>query len=136
MLLDEAVRSLVRDEVRTVLRDELRAILREELLAALKQRHVDRQSDIVGDPSQERYVDAVEAGTIAGVRPSTVRSWVERGHLKGYRSGRLLRVRLDELKAYLGRSTAGADVVNIEGRVRAMLAKQKSRRSRLPAEDE
>jgi excisionase family DNA binding protein len=134
-LLDEAVRAILREELPTALRDELRFIIREELAAVLTQRRQStQQQEAPVAPDYERYVDAAAAGAIAGVRPATVRSWVERGQLRGYHSGRLLRIRLDELKAYLGRSTIeGPDVVNLDDRVRTMLAKQKGKQRPLPS---
>lgn len=56
-----------------------------------------------------RYLSAEQAADIAGVTPETVRKWTRLGDLRAHRAGRLLRVRLDELEAYLTRAEPESD---------------------------
>lgn len=96
MTLDEAIRITVKQAVASEL-DDLR-----QAIASLK-------ASIQANPAPAAphdYVDAIEAAAIAGVKPQTVRRWIARGELRGHRAGRLLRVRVDELRAFLASSPA------------------------------
>ena len=101
-----------------VIRQEVPSIVREELrrLANLP------AHPAAGTPVSE-YLTAEDAGEIAGVRAATVRRWVHRGELPGHYSGRLLRVRLDELRAYLARDRGTGEALDMESRVSDVLRK-------------
>ena len=77
-LLDEAA-----------LRDLVREVLREELAAA-------REA-----PARPEWVSVADAAAMASVTPDTIRESISRGILPRYKAGRVLRVRRDELEAYL-----------------------------------
>jgi excisionase family DNA binding protein len=48
-----------------------------------------------------RYITLEEAGTLCSSPPETIRKWTRSGKLKGYRPGKLLLVREDELRAFI-----------------------------------
>ncbi len=113
---------VLREIVRLALHDEVMALLRAELPAALR---------AALGPSSPRspeaapttvYVTAPRAAEIAGVRPATIRSWVVSGELRGHHAGRLLRIRLDELDAYLARQREKAkQTLDLDQRARELL---------------
>ena len=116
--LDEAIRAAVREAVR------------EELLAL---RAVQRAAPPAPPPSAttDGYVSTAEAAQIADVRPATVRTWIRQGHLRGHRAGRLVRVRLDELRAYLARATNDREgVIDLDARARDILARPRGQATR------
>ncbi|MCU0293356.1 MAG: helix-turn-helix domain-containing protein [Thermoanaerobaculaceae bacterium] len=113
-LLEAALRALLVK----VIRQELPAILREEL-----QRHAYPEARPAATAPVNEYLTADEAGKVAGVRAATVRRWVYRGELPGHYSGRLLRVRRDELKAYLARDRGTSEPVDMDRRVTQLLSK-------------
>lgn len=49
----------------------------------------------------EAWLTTAEAAAMAKVRPATIRAWIAQGLLGDYRAGRLVRVKRDELAAYL-----------------------------------
>lgn len=57
------------------------------------------------------YLSTVAAATVASVNEGTIRRWVRAGKLRGYRAGRVLRVRRDELDQMLatGRRSSAND---------------------------
>lgn len=96
MTLDEAIRITVKQAVASEL-DDLR-----QAIASLK-----ASLQTTSAPAAPHdYVDAAEAAAIAGVKAQTVRRWIARGELRAHRAGRLLRVRVDELRAFLAKSPA------------------------------
>jgi excisionase family DNA binding protein len=94
--LDDAIRETVQKAVAHEMEDLRRSI------EALK----DSIRAVQGEPPAE-YLGADEAAKVAGVQPQTVRRWVARGQLRGHRAGRLVRVRADELRAFLAAGGAG-----------------------------
>lgn len=50
---------------------------------------------------QQKYVSQTEVATMLGVTDRTVRSMISDGRLRGYRLGRTVRLRLDEVEAAL-----------------------------------
>jgi excisionase family DNA binding protein len=89
------------------LRTDLREIIREELAVLIGERA----------PQADRLMSADEAAKVAGVASATVRRWVYRGDLPGHYAGRLLRVRLDELRAFLSRDRSTGEPVDVDRRV-------------------
>ena len=108
MTLEETLRGLVRD----VLRDELPGLLK----AALP------QVAASGAPVLDGYLATNAAARLAGVRPETIRRWIDAGDLPVHRAGRLVRVRRSELEAYLARGRKMADQpIDLEKRAREIL---------------
>ncbi len=87
MLLDEAIRAVLRDEMRTVVREELRSALDEIRTTARA--------------ASEEFLSVKEAATIAGVCPATVRGWLRQGQLRRYGTARLPRIRRVDLMQFL-----------------------------------
>ena len=110
--LETVIRTLIREEVSHVVADTLVPQLRE-----LKTRLGPSAAncDIY---DKERLLSVDDAASFVGVRASTIRDWIHRGVLRSCRAGRLLRVRLADLHAYLARSTelgsSGTDNINVE----------------------
>ena len=54
----------------------------------------------VPDDDRPRYAPLAQAAEYAGVPPSTLRDWIRRGEIRGYRMGpRLIQVDLDDVDA-------------------------------------
>lgn len=70
-------------------------IVREELHVALS-----RFNEQSPDPGR-RYVSAAQAATIANVSQGTIRVWIRQGRLHEYRAGRVLRISIDDLHAFM-----------------------------------
>jgi excisionase family DNA binding protein len=109
---------VLRELLVAVIRQEMPTILREEL-----QRHAEPEARASAGTPVSEYLTAEEAGKVAGVHGATVRRWVYRGELPGHYSGRLLRVRRDELKAYLARDRGTGEPVDMDRRVTQLLSK-------------
>ena len=86
MSLDEAFRSMVRDELRAVVREEIRAALVEIRPSATP---------------ENAYLSVKKAAALAAVHPDTLRSWITAGRLPEHRAGRELRVRELDLHRFL-----------------------------------
>ena len=101
MSLEGPMRDLVRsivEELRPAVLEDMRRLLREELSA---QRAAPNNRDAVHDT----FLSSAQAAEVAGVQPAAVRRWIARGDVPSHRAGRLVRVRLDDLKAFLARPT-------------------------------
>lgn len=96
MTIDETIRETVHRAVADEMADLRRAI---DALKASIQANAPAAAPL-------EYASADEAAAIAGVRPQTVRRWIGRGLLRGHRAGRLLRVRVDELRTFLATNAA------------------------------
>ena len=120
MSLDGAMRDFIRavvEELRPAVLEDLRRLLREERPG---------QVPPPNDPGtiEEVFVSAARAAQIAGVQPAAVRRWIACGELPCHHAGRLLRVRLDELKAFLARPTdkrTDAGAIDLDARARSIL---------------
>jgi excisionase family DNA binding protein len=119
--LDEALRAAVRE------------VVREELLAL---RGAQPPAPAVppartSTAATSEYVSTAEAAALACVRPATVRTWIRQGRLRGHRAGRLVRVRLDELRAYLARATCDREgVIDLDARARDILTRPRGQATR------
>lgn len=101
--LELALRDLLRD----VIRDEVRAAIREELASVLA------AAPVASGGTQE-YLTTDEAASMARVEPATIREWVRRGDLRRHQAGRELRVRRDELAAFLASGRRSEAEHNVE----------------------
>ena len=105
-LLDErALRQLVEDAVRRVVREELAASRNPNELA-------------------RGYVSIQAAADHAGIAPGTIRRWIGEGKLPARKAGRVWRVRIEDLEAFLARPAAEANgAIDIRKRAEELLAK-------------
>ncbi len=55
-----------------------------------------------------RYLSPLEVAQHLGVQVETVRDWIRRGELRAVRLGRLLRVRREDLEAWLSQRVVGS----------------------------
>lgn len=101
-------------------RDRLRASIA-AALAPLVDVLVDRLASQQPAPPAE-YLTTSAAATVASVNEGTIRRWVRDGKIRGYRAGRVLRVRRDELDQMLatGRRSSANDESPEEMAVRAI----------------
>jgi excisionase family DNA binding protein len=117
MTLEETIESLFRrvaeTTLRDVLREDIRQIVRQELQQLLA---------VANQPSHtDEYVSAKRAAELLGVSEQSVRRWIGSGELSVHRAGRLLRLRLQDVRDYLARSKQ-SDGLDIDARARAILA--------------
>jgi excisionase family DNA binding protein len=89
-MLEDLIRSILRDELRAAVRDELRSVLEELRVAA-------------PNPEQE-FLSVKQAARMAAVSAGTVRSWLQRGQLRRFGEGRVVRVRREDLVRLLAAS--------------------------------
>lgn len=110
--LDEAFRVWIRDAIRDEMRD-----LPRQLASLLDEGRAARSAS-------PTYLTAEEVAELAKVRPQTVRSWVSSKALPGHYAGRKLRIRLDELEAFMQRDSERQvpDKASDDVRVREILA--------------
>jgi excisionase family DNA binding protein len=116
----DGVRDAVREETR-----ELRELLR-ELVTDPRLR--DRAAGGTGEP---RYLNPSEAARMAGVQVQTIQRWVRAGRLRGHSAGRVLRIRLDDLQAFLARGPSSGERVSdadLDARAAAILGRNKRTR--------
>lgn len=83
-------------DLEIALRKLIADVVREELQAAFARSSAQHSAD-----SETRYVSPAQAGVIASVSPATIRAWVREGKLRSFQAGRLLRVSLDDLHAFM-----------------------------------
>jgi excisionase family DNA binding protein len=83
--LDDALRRLLREVVREVVREELRV----------------RADPGPPMPGESGFVSVRKAAAMAGVNASSIRSWIAKGWIPGYRAGRLTRVRIPDLLQFM-----------------------------------
>ena len=83
-------------DLESALRKIVTDVVREELHTALTQLFNKHGTD-----AGRRYVSAVQAASIAAVSPGAIRAWIREGRLREYRAGRVLRISIDELHAFL-----------------------------------
>lgn len=125
MSLDAAISDIVRaivEELRPVVLEDLRRVLREE-----HERRVPSFGS--GTATEAVFVSTSRAAEVAGVQPAAVRNWIARGELPSHRAGRLIRVRLDELKAFLAcpsEKRVGGEIVDLDIRARSILRRRGS----------
>ncbi|MBF9521971.1 hypothetical protein BKG83_20815 [Mycobacteroides chelonae] len=55
----------------------------------------------MGHAPQHKYISQVDAAALLGVTDRTVRNMIADGRLRGYRLGRTVRLRVDEIEAAL-----------------------------------
>lgn len=89
--------SVFDDAIRTWMREAIRAEL-----SGVVQRIEDLASSF-GSTGLPTFLTATEVADLTKVRPQTVRSWVSSGALPAHYAGRKLRIRLDELEAFMQR---------------------------------
>lgn len=70
------------------------------------------------------FLTADDVASLTKVRPQTVRSWVSSGSLPAHYAGRKLRIRLDELEAFMQREKGEplSSTADDDDRVREILA--------------
>lgn len=67
-----------------------------------------------------KFITSRDAASTASVSTRTIRNWVKRGEIRAYWAGNDLRIRLDDLLAYLSRKRPD-DVIDVEERARAIM---------------
>ena len=89
------------DAFRHMLRDEMRAVVREEVREALR---VESTKDPGGSDAggHDEYLSTADAAKYAHLSGKTIRCWIAAGKLRGYRAGRLLRIKRSELDLLMG----------------------------------
>jgi len=114
-MLEDIIRSMLRDEVRSAVRDELRSAF-EEALRTVK------------PTSGQEFLSVKEASRVAGVSAGTVRTWIQKGHLRRFGEGRVVRIRREELIQWLasGDGRSGAEDVSWEQQAAAILGRRRS----------
>ena len=116
--LEELFRAVLRE----IVREELRGVLRDELgpLQGTAERgELEMPEKVLDAPT---YISKEKAAEIANVHPGKVERWVKKGKLPAHYAGRLLRIRLDELVAFLASSDDDrGDVIDIDARGSAIL---------------
>ena len=83
-------------DLETAFRKIVTDVVREELHAAIA--HFSNEQ---GPDAGRRYVSAARAAAIADVSQGTIRIWIRQGRLHEYRAGRVLRISIDELRAFM-----------------------------------
>jgi excisionase family DNA binding protein len=80
----------------TALRQIISDVVREELRAAFPHSMPRQSAD-----ARPRYVSPIQAASIANVSTGAIRIWIRQGRLPVFRAGRVIRISLDALHAFL-----------------------------------
>ena len=112
MSVEDELRDLVKHACATALREN-RELIREECRAALS-----TMSGRTGDPA--RPVDTNGAAELAGVKPTTIRSWVRSGRIQPI-GGRPYKFEVAEVERARSRRPSSAQVVDFEARATEIL---------------
>ena len=83
-------------DLETVFRKIVADVIREELHAAFA--HFFKKQ---GPEAGRQYVSAAKAAAIAAVSQGIIPIWIRQGRLHEYRAGRVLRISIDELRAFM-----------------------------------
>lgn len=97
--IDVAIRDAVRDVVREVVREEIRIALREWTPQATLKTEI-------GDG----FLSIAEAAKLAHVHEATIRAWIGKGVLRGFRAGRHHRLKRADLERFMASSVDGETV--------------------------
>ena len=116
--LEEALRSLIRDEVRSAVRDELRSVL--------EVRDMPRNAT-------DAYLSVTKAARIADVAPGTIRAWIRAGRIESRRAGRVLRVGRTELERFLAQEPTLAQKRDVERRADQIVGRRRPQLRRTAA---
>lgn len=106
-----AERSLVVDDaMRQIVRETVREVLREELPAAMRRN--------TGPPlgGDEGYLSVTKAARVADVAPGTIRAWIRKGRLTAQHAGRVLRISRRELAQFMAGAPTGPSGAETERR--------------------
>lgn len=111
-----SVEETIREAVREALRSEL-----PELVRAVREA-------VGARAAGGEYLTTAEAATVAKVDQDTVGEWIRAGKLPRHRAGRELRVRRDELEAFMAGRLIVAVVSDedLEERAAAIVARRRS----------
>lgn len=112
--LEQALRSLLREEVRQVVRDELGGLVRSETTP----RNV-----------AEPYLSVAKAARVADVAPGTIRAWIRAGRLESRRAGRVLRVARGELERFMSGELSAASRAKVTRRADELSARRGLRKA-------
>lgn len=96
--LETTLRTVITDTVREVVRQEIRSAFQELMPSPLP---MDRLTTENGD----RYLSLKSAAEILEVSERTIKSWVRKGDLPAYMTGRAWRLRESELHSFIRRQS-------------------------------
>ena len=68
------------------------------------------RSHVHREGGSDTYLAIVDAAKLAGVHEATIRAWISRGDLPGYRAGRHRRVKRAELERFMDSRSDGNDI--------------------------
>ncbi len=117
--LDDALRGAIRAELNTLFEEKIRP-----LLEAPSPKTAPARIDA------PLYVSPAEAAKMVGVTAGTVQAWVRTKQLRGYKAGRLLRIKVEDLHEFMNRSVAG-EVIDLDAAARRIML-GRMRRPRSP----
>jgi excisionase family DNA binding protein len=109
MLLDDALRAAIRAELNTLFEEKLKPLLEAQQITSTRIRL-----------DAPLYVSTAEAAKMIGVSVCTVQAWVRQNRLRGYKAGRLLRIRVDDLEAFISRAPTG-EVIDLDAAARRIM---------------
>lgn len=119
-------------DIEHALTELIRGVVREEIRLALREVEVRKPSRTSEETIE--FVTVKRAAKIASVHPATVRSWLSDGKLKPYRAGRVFRVKIADLEAFLARDHDKSSPIDIEKRATEILAGVGRRKKPKPAQ--
>jgi excisionase family DNA binding protein len=90
------------EALRAAIRAELNALFEERIRPLLEARQPDATQVRAGVPM---YASTADAAKMVGVSPGTVQAWVREHRLRGHKAGRLLRIKIQDLQAFMTQAT-------------------------------
>lgn len=115
MPLDDALRAAIRAELNTLFEEKLKPLLLAQPITSTQIR--------LDTPL---YVSTAEAAKMIGVSVCTVQAWVRQNRLRAYKAGRVLRIRVDDLEAFISRAPRG-ELIDLDAAARRIMLRGERR---------
>jgi excisionase family DNA binding protein len=109
MLLDDALRAAIRAELNTLFEERLKPLLEAQQITSARIR-----------PDARLYVSTAEAAKMIGVSVCTVQAWVRQNRLRGYKAGRLLRIKVEDLQVFMTRAVP-SEFIDLDAAARRIM---------------
>jgi excisionase family DNA binding protein len=100
--LDDALRTAIRAELNTLFDEKIRPLLEARSTNTTPVRN-----------DAPLYVSPAQAAKMVAVTAGTIQAWVRTKQLRGYKAGRLLRIKVEDLHEFMKSATVG-EVIDLD----------------------
>lgn len=110
--------TLLDDAIRAVIRAELNDFFEEKLKPLLEARQQAQATKVLHEGAL--YVSTTQAAKMVGVSVGTIQAWVRSNRLPAHKAGRLLRIKVEDLEAFMTRAVRG-EVIDLDAAARRIM---------------